>query len=109
MSSTESTTSEQETSERETSERETSEQDTSEQETSPQEDAPQQEGTGSTAWKDFHHNTKPSHKTTPKSVAGAPTNLLAFAGALSVCVLPVAGALAHPRTRALLRQALPRF
>ena len=98
MSSTESTSAEA-----------SSEQDATEQETSEQ-DAPQPDaGAASTVWKDFHHNTRPSHKTTPMTVVGAPTNLVAFAGVISVCVLPVAAALAHPRVRALVRQVLPRF
>ena len=111
MSSTESTSTES-TSTESTSAEASSEQDAAEQDTTEQ-DAPQQEsseqGTGSTAWKDFHHNTRPSHKTTPMTVVGAPTNLVAFAGVISVCVLPVAAALAHPRVRALVRQVLPRF
>ncbi len=58
---------------------------------------------------EIRHNVKPSHHTTPRTVAGAPANLLAFAGVMTVCVLPVASVLAHPRTRALVRSVWPRF
>lgn len=58
---------------------------------------------------EIRHNIRPSHQTTPRTVAGAPVNLVAFAGVLSVCVLPVASVFAHPRTRALVRSVWPKF
>lgn len=58
---------------------------------------------------EIRHNIKPSHHTTPRTVVGAPVNLVAFAGALTVCVLPVVSVLAHPRTRELIRAVRPTF
>ncbi|GAB2930894.1 hypothetical protein GCM10027047_29250 [Rhodococcus aerolatus] len=58
---------------------------------------------------EIRHNVKPSHHTTPRTVVGAPVNLAAFAGVLAVCVLPVAGVLADPRSRELVRTVWPKF
>jgi hypothetical protein len=58
---------------------------------------------------EIRHNVRPSHHTTPATVASGPSTVAAFFGVLGVGVLPVVGVLAHPRSRALLRSVLPRF